>query len=89
MATTVIREKVIEEIQHMPEDKLDELYDLLHFFRIGLQQAPASSSDNAVMAFAGCWKDMADEEFDALLDDMTARRRRAFSGRPSRETITR
>ena len=74
MTITAIRAKVIEEIQHMPEEKLDELYDLLHFFRVGLQHTPASSSDNAVMAFAGCWKDMSDEDFDALLDDMTMRR---------------
>ena len=74
MATTAIRAQVIEGIQHMPEEKLDELYDQLHFFRIGLQHIPASSSDNTVMAFAGCWKDMSDEDFDALLDDMTMRR---------------
>lgn len=87
MATTALRAKVIEEIQQMPEEKLGEIYDVLHFFRIGLQHAPARSSENAVMAFAGCWDDMADEEFDALLNELTARRTQAFSGRPSRETI--
>jgi hypothetical protein len=89
MATTALRVKVIEEIQQMPEEKLGELYDVLHFFRIGLQRTPSSSSENAVMAFAGCWNDMTDEEFDALLTEMTARRTHAFSGRPSRETLAR
>lgn len=89
MATTALRVKVIEEIQQMPEEKLGELYDVLHFFRIGLQQSPASSQEDAVMAFAGCWKDMPNEEFDAFLGDMTTRRTKAFSGRPSRETIAR
>ncbi len=66
MATTALRVKVIEEIQQIPEDKLGELYDVLHFFRIGLQQKPTSSHENTVMAFAGCWEDMADEEFDNI-----------------------
>ncbi|MCP4399967.1 MAG: DUF2281 domain-containing protein [bacterium] len=87
MATTALRVKVIEEIQQMPEDKLGELYDVLHFFRIGLQQSPASSHENDVMAFAGCWEDMAEEEFDAFLNDISPRRTHAFSGRPPRETI--
>lgn len=89
MATTALRVKVIEEIQQMPEDKLGELYDVLHFFRIGPQQQPASSHENAVMAFAGCWEDMTDEEFDTLLGDIATRRTHAFSGRSSRETIAR
>jgi hypothetical protein len=89
MTATALRVKVIEEIQQMPEEKLGELYDVLHFFRIGLQHTPASSSEQAVMAFAGCWSDMTDEEFDALLNDMTVRRTQAFSGRPSRETLAR
>lgn len=87
MTATTLRVKVIEEVQQMPEEKLGELYDVLHFFRIGLQHTPASSSEHAVMAFAGCWGDMTDEEFDALLNDMTVRRTQAFSGRPSRETL--
>ena len=89
MATTALRVKLIEEIEQMPEEKLGELYDVLHFFRIGLQHTPAASHENGVMAFAGCWSDMTDEEFDAWLHDMTTRRTRAFSGRPSRETIAR
>ena len=89
MANTALRVKVIEEIQQMPEEKLSEIYDVLHFFRIGVQHTPASSHENTVMAFAGCWGEMTNEEFDALLNDMTTRRTRAFSGRSSHETIAR
>jgi hypothetical protein len=89
MTTTALRMKLIEEIQQMPEEKLNELYDVLHFFRIGFQYQPPSPQNNAVMPFAGCWDDMTDEEFDEFLNDMMMRRRQAFSGRPSRETITR
>lgn len=31
-------EKIVQELQHIPEDKLAELYDLIHYFRVGLDQ---------------------------------------------------
>ena len=29
-------EKIIEELQDIPEDKLAQLYELIHYFRLGL-----------------------------------------------------
>jgi len=31
-------EKIIQELRDIPEDKLAEIYDLIHYFRIGLSQ---------------------------------------------------
>jgi hypothetical protein len=31
-------QKIIQELQDIPEDKLAELYDLIHYFRLGLNQ---------------------------------------------------
>ena len=31
-------QKIIQELQEIPEDKLAELYDLIHYFRLGLNQ---------------------------------------------------
>jgi hypothetical protein len=31
-------EKIVRELQVIPEDKLAELYDLIHHFRLGLSQ---------------------------------------------------
>jgi hypothetical protein len=31
-------QKIIQELQNIPEDKLSELYDLIHYFRLGLNQ---------------------------------------------------
>ncbi len=30
--------KIVQELQDIPEDKLAELYDLIHYFRLGLGQ---------------------------------------------------
>jgi hypothetical protein len=31
-------QKIVQELQDIPEDKLEELYDLIHYFRSGLEQ---------------------------------------------------
>ena len=32
----MLQDKIINEINHIPNDKLNELYDLIHYFRLGL-----------------------------------------------------
>ena len=32
----MLQEQIINEINHIPVDKLNELYDLIHYFRLGL-----------------------------------------------------
>jgi hypothetical protein len=31
-------DKIVEELQNIPEEKLAEIYDLIHYFRLGLAQ---------------------------------------------------
>ncbi|BDA76409.1 hypothetical protein CAL7716_105750 (plasmid) [Calothrix sp. PCC 7716] len=31
-------EKIVQELQDIPEDKLAQIYDLIHYFRLGLGQ---------------------------------------------------
>ncbi|MBE9235182.1 hypothetical protein IQ227_03780 [Anabaena aphanizomenioides LEGE 00250] len=31
-------DKIIQELRDIPEDKLAEIYDLIHYFRIGLER---------------------------------------------------
>lgn len=33
----LIQDQIISEINNIPPDKLAELYDLIHYFRLGLQ----------------------------------------------------
>ncbi len=34
----MIIQKIYQELQDIPEDKLAEIYDLIHYFRLGLGQ---------------------------------------------------
>ena len=75
--------KVLQEIELIPEDRLAEIYSLLHYFRLGLE---VSKDTRSVMEFAGCWQDMPGEEFDSFVHEIAERRRRAFLGRRSDES---
>ncbi len=33
-------QKIYQELQDIPEDKLAEIYDLIHYFRLGLEKEP-------------------------------------------------
>lgn len=40
----MIQDQLIEEIKLIPEDKLAEIYDLIHYFRLGLKQESVEAS---------------------------------------------
>jgi hypothetical protein len=86
MSVSVERAQVYQEIDRIPEERLPEIYHLLHYFRLGLEKA--EQSEPSVMRFAGAWQDMPDETFAAFMRETTERRQRAFSRRPSREAGT-
>jgi hypothetical protein len=40
----MIQDDIINELKHIPEAKLVELYDLIHYFRLGLNSEVAKQS---------------------------------------------
>jgi len=40
----MIRDDIISELQYIPESKLIELYDLIHYFRLGLNSESTKQS---------------------------------------------
>ncbi len=77
--------QVMEEIRLVPKDRLPEIYDFIHFFRLGLETVRDDTEN--IMRFAGCWQDMTHEEFRHFSEDIAKRRRQAFSGRAGREAV--
>jgi hypothetical protein len=86
MTATELRTKVIHEIEAVPDEQLIPLYMFIHYFRLGLEKE-RNMPEEDIMQFAGCWKDMTDEDFQEFLADIENRRHRAFSGRDNRETL--
>jgi heterodisulfide reductase subunit A-like polyferredoxin len=79
MTESIIRDRVMKEIKLIPEHKLSEVYDFIHYFRIGLQKSKGNVDQ--IMKFAGCWKDMPEKIFNEFLQDIGQRRKKAFSRR--------
>ncbi len=76
MTSTQLREKLREEICGLPDSRLQEVFDFIHFFRLGVEkEAPPTVPD--VMRFAGVWEDM--QDFEAFEADLRQRRRAAFT----------
>ncbi|MBF0201367.1 MAG: hypothetical protein HQK66_08645 [Desulfamplus sp.] len=79
---------IMEEIRLVPKDRLPELYDFIHFFRLGLESVSNDRNDtDEIMRFAGCWQDMTDKDFEDFSQEVMERRRQAFSERATRESI--
>jgi hypothetical protein len=87
MTTLKIRDKVIQEIDLIPEDKLVDLFNFIHYFRLGLETS-THHENKPTLAFAGCWREMPDETFSAFMSEITERRHLAFSRRRSGEGST-
>ena len=80
-----IKRRVLQEIDLIPEDKLADLYNFLHYFRLGLERARPPRREQ-ILAYAGCWQDMPDEMFVEFTAEIVERRRRAFVGRRDNES---
>jgi len=86
MTSLLIKSKVLQEIDLIPEDKLADLYNFIHYFRLGLEKSQPTES-KSILAFAGCWKDMPDEMFNDFTTEITQRRHQAFIRRRGDEGI--
>ncbi len=67
MADIVSKDRLLEEINLIPEDKLGELFYFIHYFRLGLEKA--SGNKEQIMKFAGCWEDMNEDIFKEFSEE--------------------
>ncbi len=86
MTSLLIKSKVLQEIELIPEDRLADLYNFIHYFRLGLEKSQITKP-KAILAFAGCWADMPDELFNDFSTEIRQRRDQAFTQRRENEGI--
>jgi hypothetical protein len=79
-----IREKVMEELRGIPDEKMEKIYDFIRYLRTEPQNSKANV--DKIMGFAGCWSDMPDNTFSEFIQEMRDRRAQAFAGRRKNET---
>jgi len=79
MSTSIDRARVLQEIDQIPDDRLTEIFNLLHYYRLGIdaeRERPLSA-----MRFAGSWGDLPDDVFESFAREIAERREQAFSRR--------
>jgi hypothetical protein len=86
MAPLMIKDKVIQEIDLIPEEQLADLYNFIHYFRLGLETS-SSQDKRQALAFAGSWRDMPADAFSDFMSEIAERRRQAFTRRRNGESV--
>ena len=69
----IIQEQIVEEIKQIPNDKLEEIYDLIHYFRLGVTQEKKSQRINVKQRPIGLSKgkfQVPASFFEPLTDEM-------------------
>ncbi len=84
MSLQMIKRELINEIDLIPDDKILEVYNFIHYFRLGTQKVETKNTKE-LLSYAGSWKEMDDEVFDDYMLDIVKRRKKAFSGRRNNE----
>lgn len=77
-----IKEKIKMEVEKIPEERIGELYDIIHSFRISIasKRGEAKASRDTALKFFGIWKGMSPEEAGAL-EEIQSRRKMTFRER--------
>jgi len=66
----MLQEQIIAEIKQIPDDKLAEIYDLIHYFRLGLGQERVSTSKRRPIGLAKHQLEILPAFYDPLPDDV-------------------
>jgi len=74
----MLQEQIIAEIKQIPDNKLAEIYDLIHYFRLGLNREQVSSSQLRPIGLAKHQLEIPPAFYDPLPDDVLD----AFEGKP-------
>ena len=86
MVSLVIKRKVLQEIELLPEDKLIDIYNFIHHFRLGVETVESKPAKSTI-SFAGSWNDMSEDLLQAISLDIEQRRQQSFSRRRGNEGI--
>lgn len=73
MSRSVLKAKVLKEIDLVPDDKLPQLYDVIHYFRVGLEPSPAPPLTESSLSIFFRQSPLTEVELDLRRDDSPLR----------------
>lgn len=84
MSSTSLKHQLQEEIELIPEENLLDVYNFIHYFRLGAEKKITPNKEG-ILAFAGCWQDMDELTFQEMMSDIGQRRADASLARRANE----
>jgi len=58
MLLPILKGKLINEINLIPDEKLSELYNFVHYFRLGIERIKVDKDKEDILSYCGSWKDI-------------------------------
>jgi len=58
MLLPILKGKLINEINLIPDEKSSELYNFVHYFRLGIERIKADKDKEDILSYCGSWKDI-------------------------------
>jgi len=81
MHNQTLKNKLMQEIEALPEDKIGEFHDIVHYFRLGLGlEGEEEDIGKKAGEFFTIWKDITPEE-DSVLEEIKLRREQTLQER--------
>lgn len=69
-------QNIIDELQDVPEEKIDELYQFVHFLA---SNKNLKNNKEKIMSFAGAFNDMSDEDYSDFVRQTKETRNNIFA----------
>ena len=70
MHSSIIRDKLLHEIERLPDEKLSEVYHFIYDIRLKLENSEQNENPD-ILSFSGSWQNMEDCFFNNFLADMS------------------
>lgn len=70
--------KIIKELGHVPKDKLEEVYKLIHAMTQNTASALSNEEQKEILSFAGSFSDMSKKDYDDFVAKTKEVRARLF-----------
>ena len=76
---TITYQTLINEINQVPVNFLQEVYNIIHSYNITTAEKQEKNDRKNILKFAGSWCNMSDKEYDEIMSEINNSKSEMFS----------